>query len=331
VADLVEPTQWRDRSVLVTGATGLLGGWLTRRLTDAGAAVVCLVRDAAPASQFSAEGLAERCRAAAGDVTDQALLERLMGEYEVETVFHLAAQTVVGVANRNPVSTLESNIRGTWTVLEAARRSPRVTEIVVASSDKAYGDQPRIPYTEDMPLQGRHPYDVSKTCADLIAASYATTFDLPVAVTRCGNLFGGGDENYNRLVPGVIRDVLRGRRPQLRSDGTLLRDYLYVEDAAEAYLVLAQAMMAGNVPPGSAYNFSMNEPMTVLDMAKRILRAAGSSLEPEVLGSASHEIHAQWLDSTKAREQFGWEPSVGVDAGLARALDWYAKRLSGAA
>ena len=207
------PGFWRARPTLVTGGTGLLGGWLTRRLVDDGADVVCLVRDWVPQSELVASGSLARVRTVRGDVRDQALLERILGEYEIDTVFHLAAQTIVGVAQRNPVSTFESNIQGTWSLLEACRRSPRVKSIVVASSDKAYGDQERLPYDEETPLQGKHPYDVSKSCADLIAHSYAVSYGLPVAITRCGNFYGGGDLNWNRLVPGTIRSVLHGERP----------------------------------------------------------------------------------------------------------------------
>src|SRR5271166_4863746 len=235
---------WRDRSVFVTGATGLVGGWLTKHLLQQGASVTALVRDWVPASEFVHEGLAARVNIVRGGLSSPYLLERVLGEYEVQIVFHLAAQTIVGIANRNPLSTFESNIRGTWNVLEACRRSTLVKAIVVASSDKAYGDQTELPYHEDMPLQGRHPYDVSKSCADLIAKSYATTFDLPVGITRCGNFYGGGDLNWNRVVPGTIRSVIRGERPIIRSDGQYIRDYFYVEDGAAAYMLLAERLIS---------------------------------------------------------------------------------------
>ena len=225
---------WRNRPVLVTGATGLVGGWLVERLLGHGADLVCLLRDSVPSSHLIRSGLLSKVKSANGDVRDQATLERVLGEYEVDTVFHLAAQTLVGVANRNPVSTFETNIAGTWAVLEACRRSPLVKQIVLASSDKAYGEQLDLPYTESAPLHGSHPYDVSKSAADLIAQAYATTYSLPVAVTRCGNFYGGGDLNWSRIVPGTIRSVLRGERPIIRSDGKYVRDYIYVQDGAAA-------------------------------------------------------------------------------------------------
>src|SRR5215213_3199839 len=232
---------WQDRPTLVTGATGLLGGWLVRRLLQAEAQVVCLVRDWAPQSEFVRGRLIDRVNVVNGDVRSQSLLERVLGEYEIDTVIHLAAQTIVGIANRNPVSTFKSNIGGTWALLEACRRSPTVKQIVVASSDKAYGEHKQLPYTEDAPLVARHPYDVSKSCADLIAQSYAATFNLPLAITRCGNLYGGGDLNWSRIVPGTIRSVLRGQRPIIRSDGNFIRDYFYVEDGAAVYMLLAES------------------------------------------------------------------------------------------
>src|SRR6185436_13352583 len=247
--------------VFVTGATGLLGGWLVRQLVAAGADVVCLIRDWVPRSELVAAGLLERVKVVRGDVRDQETIERALGEYEIATVFHLAAQTTVGVANRNPVSTLDTNIRGTWTVLEACRRSPAVQQIVIASSDKAYGEQQALPYTEEAPVLGRHPYDVSKSCADLLAQMFAKSYHLPVCVTRCGNFYGGGDLNWNRIVPGTIRSVIRGERPVIRSDGQLTRDYLYAEDGACAYLRLAEQLAATPALAGEVFNFSYEHPM----------------------------------------------------------------------
>jgi CDP-glucose 4,6-dehydratase len=235
---------WLDRPVFVTGATGLVGSWLVRRLLDAGAEVVCLVRDWVPQCELVRAGLVERVRVVRGDVRDDALMERILGEYEIATVIHLAAQTIVPVANRNPGSTFDTNIRGTWTLLEACRRSPTIRQIVVASSDKAYGDQESLPYDEKTPLQGQHPYDVSKSCADLISQAYAKTYGLPVCITRCGNFYGGGDLNWNRIVPGTIRSVLRGQSPVVRSDGKSIRDYFYVEDGAAVYMLLAEKLAA---------------------------------------------------------------------------------------
>jgi CDP-glucose 4,6-dehydratase len=314
---------WRDRPVFVTGATGLVGGWLVRRLVEAGADTVCLVRDHVPTSELYRSRLVDRVRVVTGDLCDQALLERALGEYETDTVFHLAAQTIVTIANRNPVSTFESNIRGTWSLLEAARRSPRVRQIVVASSDKAYGDQEVLPYNEATPLQGRHPYDVSKSCADLIAHTYAHTYGSPVGITRCGNFFGGGDLNWNRIVPGTIRSVLRGERPVIRSDGLFARDYFYVEDGAHAYLTLAEALAAGTAKPGEAFNFSNEVELSVLDIARRVLAAMGSTLELDVRNEASNEIRRQCLDASRARRQLGWTPIFDFATGLDRTIAWY--------
>lgn len=320
---------WQDRPVLVTGATGLVGSWTIRRLLALGADVVCLVRDRVPQSEFHRAGLDAHVSSVRGDVRDQALLERLLGEYEVDTVLHLAAQTIVGVANRNPVSTFESNVAGTWALLEACRRSPTVHQIVLASSDKAYGDQEVQPYDESMPLQGRHPYDVSKSCGDLIAQAYAKTYDLPVAITRCGNFYGGGDLNWNRIVPGTIRAVLRGRRPVIRSDGSLVRDYFYVEDGALAYTTLAEALAERPGLRGQAFNFSNETEQTVLDVTRRILHLMESDLEPQVLDEAANEILVQRLDATKARRELGWMPRFDLDEGLRRTIDWYREALGG--
>lgn len=314
---------WSDARVLVTGATGLLGSWLVQRLLSAGAEVVCLVRDAVPRSSLLASGAIDRCNVVHGDVTDQALLERALGEYEIDTVFHLAAQTVVGVANRNPIGTFESNIAGTWTLLEACRRSPLIESIVVASSDKAYGDQTEMPYREETPLQGRHPYDVSKSCTDLIAASYAHTYDMPVAITRCGNFFGGGDLNWNRLVPGVIRDVRRGRSPVIRSDGTFIRDYLYVEDGAAAYMLLAARLKVERLLRGRAYNISADHVMSAREFAERLVHAMGETYPLDIRGTASGEIREQRLDSSRARRELGWQPECDLDTAIARTIAWY--------
>ena len=322
---------WRDRPTLVTGATGLLGSWLTRRLVDEGADVVCLIRDWVPQSELVRRGTISRVRSVRGDVRDHALLERVMGEYETDTVFHLAAQTIVGVAQRNPVSTFESNVQGTWSLLEACRRAPRVKSIVVASSDKAYGDQERLPYDESTPLQGQHPYDVSKSCADLIAHAYAVSYGVPVAITRCGNFYGGGDLNWNRLVPGTIRSVLRGERPIVRSDGTLVRDYFYVEDGVGANLCLAEALRARPELAGEAFNFSNELQVTVLDLVGQILARMDSSLAPDVRNEATHEIQHQYLSAAKARRMLGWSPAFALDSGLDRTVTWYREFLSRAA
>ena len=314
---------WRDRPTFVTGATGLVGGWLVKRLVAAGAEVVCLVRDWVPQSVLVCDGLWDRVRVVRGDVTDQSLLERALGEYEIDTVIHLAAQTIVGIANRNPISTLESNIAGTWRLLEACRRSPAVRQIVLASSDKAYGDQPDLPYDESTPLQGEHPYDVSKSCADLIGRMYAVTYNLPVTVTRCGNFFGGGDLNWNRIVPGTIRSIVRGERPVIRSDGQYVRDYFYVEDGAAAYMLLAERLSADRALAGEAFNFSNEEPLTVSALVDRVRALMNSSLEPDIRNEARHEILAQSLSAERARKTLGWRPLFTLDEGLTRTVEWY--------
>jgi CDP-glucose 4,6-dehydratase len=314
---------WRDRPVFVTGATGLVGGWLVRRLCNAGATVVCLVRDWVPQCELVRSGLIEQVAVVRGDVCEQALLERALGEHEINTVIHLAAQTIVGIANRNPVSTFETNVRGTWTLLEACRRSPRVEQVVVASSDKAYGDQPKLPYDETTPLQGQHPYDVSKSCADLIAQAFAVTYGLPVAVTRCGNFYGGGDLNWNRIIPGTIQAVLRGQRPVIRSDGLSVRDYFYVEDGAAAYMTLVEHLARDRALAGEAFNFSNEIQVPVLELVERILRLMGSDLKPEVRNEATNEIRHQYLSAAKARARLGWAPLFDLDTGLGRTIGWY--------
>lgn len=314
---------WRDRPVFVTGGTGLVGGWLVRRLIEAGADVVCLVRDWVPQSELVRARLIDRVKVVRGDVCDQMTLERVLGEYEIDTVIHLAAQTIVGIANRNPISTFTTNIQGTWALLEACRRSPAVKQIVVASSDKAYGDQPNLPYDETTPLQGEHPYDVSKSCADLITRAYAKSFGLPVCVTRCGNFYGGGDLNWNRIVPGTIRSIMRGERPIIRSDGTFIRDYFYVEDGAAAYMLLAEQLAARPELRGEAFNFSNELQITVLDLVRCILDLMGSALTPDVRNSASNEILHQYLSAEKARRVLQWSPLFTLDEGLRKTIAWY--------
>jgi CDP-glucose 4,6-dehydratase len=321
---------WRDQNVLVTGATGLLGGFLAEALLAHGAHVVAIVRDGVPRSRLVAERIVDRLTVARGDVTDYLFVERVLAEYEIASVFHLAAQTIVGIANRAPLSTFDTNIRGTWTVLEAARRQPTVRRVVVASSDKAYGEHETLPYDEAAPLAGRHPYDVSKSAADLIARSYAETFGLRVAVTRCGNLFGGGDLNWNRIVPGTIRSVLRGEPPVIRSDGRLTRDYLYVEDAVDAYLLVARALDDGELGAGQGINVSYEQPRSVREMVDRILALMDRrDLVPRVLNEATHEIRDQYLDARRIRK-LGWSPRVALDEGLARTIAWYRRHLDAA-
>jgi CDP-glucose 4,6-dehydratase len=314
---------WQDRPALVTGATGLLGGWLIRQLLRLSADVVCLVRDWVPQSELFHTQVIEQVKVVRGDICDQALLERILGEYEINTVFHLAAQTIVGVANRNPPATFEINIGGTWKLLEACRRSQTVHQIVIASSDKAYGEQEQLPYNESSPLQGRYPYDVSKSCADLIAHSYAITYGLPVAITRCGNFYGGGDLNWNRIVPGTIRSVLRGQQPSIRSDGQYVRDYFYIEDAVVAYTLLVEKLAQNPDLYGQAFNFSNETPVSVVELVKQILQLMESDLKPIIRNEATHEIRRQYLSAIKARQVLGWCPLFTLDEGLRRTINWY--------
>lgn len=320
---------WRDRRTFVTGATGLLGSWLVEELLRRGADVVCLVRDRTPRSRFFEEGIATKTTIVDGDVADERLILRALNEHEIDTVFHLAAQTIVGTAARSTLSTFEANVKGTWVVLDACRElKGLVKRVVVASSDKAYGVHDVLPYTEDAPLQGRFPYDVSKSCSDLIALSFAATYGVPVSVTRCGNLYGGGDLNWSRIVPGTIRTALRGERPVVRSDGTLLRDYFYVEDAVAAYLLLAESIEAKNLG-GRAFNFGTGSPVKVLDIVDAVLRAVGRpDLAPVIEGKNFGEIPAQWLDSGRAERELGFRHRFPLDEGIRRATDWYRRRLA---
>jgi len=317
-------TFWRHRRVFVTGGTGLLGSHLVAELLRRQAEVVCLVRDWVPESEAVTSGTLARCRVVRGELEDYQLALRVLNEYEIDTVFHLGAQTIVGTASRSPLSTFESNIKGTWVLLEAARvLGARIERVVVASSDKAYGEHPTLPYTEDAPLMGRFPYDVSKSCADLIALSYFHSFRLPVAVTRCGNLYGGGDLNFNRLIPGTIRSALLGESPVIRSDGSFVRDYFFVRDAVEAYLALAERVPEAGFA-GEAFNFGTETPLSVIEMARRVLAAAGRpDLELTIQNQATNEISRQYLACAKARRLIEWKPVWTIDDSLRETVKWY--------
>ena len=295
---------------------------MVKKLIDQGANVTGLVRDTVPKSNLYQGEQVKQMNIVQGALEDLDVIERALGEYEIDTVFHLAAQAIVGVANRNPISTFEANILGTWNILEACRRHPLIKRVIVASSDKAYGDQPALPYDENMPLQGKHPYDVSKSCADLISHTYFNTYGLPVCITRCGNLYGGGDLNFNRIIPQTIQLVLNGEAPEIRSDGTFIRDYFYIEDAVEAYLLLAEKMEELNLA-GEAFNFSNEIQLTVLELVEKILKAMNSDLKPKVLNQGSHEIKHQYLSAEKARKLLNWTPAHTIDEGLEKTIEWY--------
>lgn len=318
---------WQDRRVFVTGCTGFLGSWLAAHLLDKGAEVVGLIRDDVPQSRLVQSGLVDRITVVHGDLSNYELLNRTLAEYEINTIFHLAAQTIVTIANRNPMLTFETNIRGTWLLLEAARQNKTVQALVVASSEKAYGDRHPLPFVETMPLQGRHPYDVSKSCADLIAQSYAHSYDLPVAVTRCSNLYGGGDLNWNRLIPGTIRSVLRGERPIIRSDGTFKRDYLFVEDAVRGYLTIAEKLAQTAVVPGivgECFNLGRGQPSSALEMVNSIIRLSDNpQLEPVILNQVQNEIQDEYLSPQRAHDLLNWQPQHTLESGLAKAMHWY--------
>jgi len=321
---------WADRHVLVTGATGMVGSWLVKQLLTGGAHVIALVLDLDPHSELVRSGDLQRCAVVNGALEDVGALERAITLHEVDTVFHLGAQTIVGVAHRAPLGTWEANVRGTYNVLEVCRRhADLVRGVVIASSDKAYGESGALPYTEETPLAARHPYEVSKATADLIAQSYHHTYGLPVAIARCGNIYGGGDLNWSRIVPGTIRSLLRGERPVLRSDGSFVRDYLYVRDAAAAYIRLAEGIDSDGAA-GQAFNFSDESPLTVLELVGTIGRQLGrETVEPLVLDAAVGEIHDQVLSAAKARSVLGWQPAHGLKAGLDETIGWYREYLEG--
>jgi CDP-glucose 4,6-dehydratase len=312
------------RTTFVTGGYGLLGSWLVKSLLDRGADVVLLERDIVPRSALKLEGTEARCEVVRGDVCDGVLMERVIGEYEVDTVFHLAAQTIVGTANRGPRSTFETNVRGTWELLEACRVSGTVERVVVAASDKAYGPHEDLPYREDYALRPKFPYDASKAAADLIARSYWWTYELPVAVTRFANLYGGGDVNRSRLIPESVSAALASRRPVIRSDGRAERDYLYVEDAVGAYLAIADCLDAGPAR-GEAFNAGSGRPWSVREVVELVCEAAGTHVEPDIRGhgTPAGEIDRQFVDGTKIAEVCGWRPSVDLPEGLRRTVEWY--------
>ena len=319
---------WADRRVLVTGATGIVGSWLVRALLGQGATIVALVLDADPQSELYRSGDIRRVSVVNGALEDFRNLERALLAHDVDSVFHLGAQAIVDIAHRAPLATFETNIRGSYNLLEACRlHADRVRRVVVASSDKAYGEQELLPYTEETPLDGRHPYDVSKSCADLLAQSYHHTYGLPVAIARCGNVYGGGDLHWDRIVPGTIRSLLRGERPIIRSDGTYVRDYLYVKDCVAGYLALSDAI---DRVAGDAFNFSTESPVTVSEIVTTTRKIVGrTDLEPIIQNVARGEIRNQSLSARKARERLGWQAAFDLERGLAETVAWYEAFLGG--
>jgi CDP-glucose 4,6-dehydratase len=321
----VNMVSWTDRRVMITGATGFLGSWMTKALIDKGAEVVVFIRDIRPKlPAYLSEAMEDLSAIVYGDLADYPLVERMLNEYEVDSCFHLAAQAIVGVANRSPLSTFESNIKGTWNVLEAARNSKNLERLVIASSDKAYGSHPNLPYKEDYPLNGRHPYDASKACADILAQTYYETYKVPLAIARCANLYGGGDLNFSRLVPDTMRSVIFNRNPVIRSDGSPIRDYMYVEDAVNAYLTLGEALGEKGVI-GEAFNFGTGNPVSVLELVKKVIGISGKRLRPDIRGKGKTwgEIDKQYLSIEKARERLRWAPKYELDRGLRKTYHWY--------
>lgn len=318
--------EWKDKNVLITGATGFVGSWLTKALIERGANVIVFVRDYVPATPLKYMGVYDNVGAAAsGDITDYNSIRRVFNEYEIDTCFHLAAQTIVGVANRSPVPTFETNIKGTWNILEAARNSETIKRVVVASTDKVYGEPKELPITEQHPLLAAYPYDASKACVERLCGVFATTYGLPISITRCCNIYGGGDLNFSRVIPGTIRSVFFNERPIIRSDGSPVRDFIHVDDVVSAYIILAESLEKEGVL-GEAFNFGSNAPIDVLSLVKKIIDISGKNLEPEILGKGTPkaEISRQYLSNVKANRILGWEPRIGLEEGLKKTIEWYA-------
>lgn len=318
---------WKGKNVLVTGADGFIASWIAKDLIDKEAHIITIIRDIKkPRISLDLLGIRNKMTLIQGDITDYSLVQRVLNQYSVDTCFHLAAQAIVGIANRSPVSTFDSNIKGTWTIFEAVRNSKSIERVVVASSDKAYGDQKKLPYTEDMPLLGIYPYDASKVCTDVLSRSFAKTYGLPVAVTRCANIYGGADLHMDRLIPGTICSVLKGETPIIRSDGTPERDYMYIKDAVNAYLILAENLDRKEVR-GEAFNFGTEKPISVLELFKKIIKICGKDVKPKILNEAKNEIQCQYLSTEKARKILGWSVKFSLDEGLKETAQWYKEYL----
>ncbi|MBL7206050.1 MAG: GDP-mannose 4,6-dehydratase [Candidatus Aenigmarchaeota archaeon] len=321
----IDKDSWEGKNVFLTGANGFLGSNIAKTLVENKANVIVLLRDNLPQSVLNYTGTYNKLRAVLwGDITNYKLVERILNEYEIDTCIHVAAQAIVTTANTNPTSTFESNIKGTWTILEACRNAKNIESVVVASSDKTYGDQEKLPYTEESTLNACYPYDASKACTDILCRTYFKTYELPVAVTRCANIYGGGDLNFSRIVPDTIRLVLQGKPPVIRSDGTPVRDFVYVGDIVNAYLTLAQSIGKEGVN-GEAFNFGSNSPISVLDLAKKIIDISGKEIVPDVQGKSkpNAEIDKQYLSIEKAKKILGWEPKFSLEEGLKKTIAWY--------
>ncbi len=318
----MDKISWKNSKVLVTGADGFIGSHVAKALVEKGSEVTTIVRDIKKESNIDVLGLKKSIDTIHGDLVNYADCERAINEYGIDFCFHIAAQAIVGPANRSPLSTFESNIKGTWNILEASRLSKTMKGLVIASSDKAYGQQKKLPYTEDSPLNGYFPYDASKACAEMLAKSYFMTYHLPLAITRNANTYGPADMNLSRIIPDVIVRLLKNEDPVIRSDGTPERDYMYIKDAVSAYLVLAENLHRKDVL-GQAFNFGTGKPISVLGLYKKIISLVGKKAEPKILGQAKNEIDRQYLDSAKAKSVLGWETKYTIDEGLKETIEWY--------
>jgi len=318
----MDKISWENMNVMVTGADGFIGSHVAKALAEKGAEVTTIVRDVRKRNNTDVLGIKDKISIVHGDIIDFKDCERAINEYDIEFCFHIAAQAIVGPANRSPLSTFESNIKGTWNVLEACRISKTIKGMVIASSDKAYGQQKKLPYTEESPLSGYFPYDASKSCAEIIARSYFMTYNLPLAITRNANTYGPADMNLSRIIPDVITRLIKGKQPVIRSDGNPERDYMYIKDAVNAYLTLAENLHRKDVV-GQAFNFGTGKPISVLNLYKKIIRIMGKNVEPKILGQAKNEIDRQYLDSAKAKKILGWETNYTIDEGLKETIDWY--------
>jgi CDP-glucose 4,6-dehydratase len=321
---------WEGRNVLITGANGFVGSWLAESLINKKANVIALIRDYVPSSTLNYMGISQKLKAIVnGDITDFFSVKRVFNEYEIDTCFHLAAQTIVGVANRSPIPTFETNIKGTWNILEAALNSKTIERIVIASTDKVYGEPIKLPIKEDHPLLATYPYDASKACADIISHTYFKTYGLPVGITRCCNIYGGGDLNFSRIVPDTVRSIIFNKNPIIRSDGTPVRDFIFVADVVEAYLYLAENLERKDVK-GEAFNFGSNSPIKILDLVNKVIEISGKKLKPTILGKGKQkgEINVQYLSIEKAEKLLKWKPKVSLEEGLKKTIEWYTNYFS---